>query len=81
MFTKTMEFTVVREFNGMILNGFRREGYKFLKKERFEEGISLLTPLYEDDPTAIADTYTIPIDDDQADEMARGVNTQEFYVL
>jgi hypothetical protein len=77
-----MDFGVVREFNGIVLNALRRQGYKFLRKEVFDDGIVLLTPLFVDDPEeGHGERYSIPINDDQADEMARGVNTQEFYVL
>jgi hypothetical protein len=76
-----MEFAVWKEFNGMILKCFREQGYKFLRYEKFDEGISMLTPLFNDDQVPADNGYTIPIDDDQCDEMARGVNEQEFYVL
>lgn len=76
-----MEFATVREFNGMILDGFRGQGYQFLRKEKFNEAIVILTPLFEDEPAVGDKSYVIPINDDQCDEMARGVNEQEFYVL
>ncbi|HEY5824221.1 MAG TPA: hypothetical protein VIT44_07650 [Cyclobacteriaceae bacterium] len=55
------------------------DGYKFLLYHNMEH-FALITPLMEVVPTNES-TYTIPIDDDQAYEMAMGVNEFYFYVL
>jgi hypothetical protein len=69
----------MKEFCGLILESYRVEGYQFLQYKRLGF-FGIVTPLFDE---AVVDdgAKTIPIDDERADSMARGINEIEIYVL
>jgi hypothetical protein len=69
----------MKDFNGVILQSYRRKGYFFLQFKVLGF-FGIVTPLFDDE---IVDdgAYAFPIDDERADNMARGLNDIEIYVL
>lgn len=67
------------DFNSTILNSFKVSGYKFILYHSLDH-FALIAPLKEECPTGES-AYIIPILDEQASEMASGVDQFSFYVL
>ena len=67
------------DFNLAILNSFKVSGYRFILYHYLDH-FALIAPMKEEcEPNDSA--YIIPIQDEQAFEMASGVDQISFYVL
>ena len=69
----------MKDFNGLILNSYRREGYQFLQF-KILGFFAIVTPLFDDEKVDDG-AYSFPINDERADNMARGLKDIEIYVL
>lgn len=70
---------LMRDFSGIILESYRSEGYRYLQYKPLGF-FGLITPLF--DLLHVDDgAYTIPIHDEQADALARGLTNIAIYVL
>jgi hypothetical protein len=67
------------EFNFVILSSFMISGYKFVGYRSLEH-FAILTPCMEEGEAG-ENVYVIPINDEQAYEMAGGLTEFSFYVL